>query len=145
MKVGMKIGLLPETTSGQIYYMVCDAPDGGGANNGDDPMGMDIISDSPTEKKSLQTDRSKRVAEARARVRGEMEASRKSVETFKALNRRFDTFEIEEYLPVAAKNILSAFLQIKKWTASHVSLFAHAYGTLFGTFRSLCGAVILGN
>jgi len=45
----------------------------------------------------------------------------------KKLDRRFDTSDVEAYLPTAARHILEAFYQIKRWVASRVPLFAHAF------------------
>jgi hypothetical protein len=85
---------------------------------------LDILSVPP---KALETDGAKRLATARARVISEMNASRKSAESMSNLDRRFQTHEIDEHLKVAANNILTAFLHIKKWVAQHIGLYAHAF------------------
>ncbi|CAD7957448.1 unnamed protein product [Amoebophrya sp. A120] len=75
----------------------------------------------------LETDQRKRVRAAITRVQAEMDVKRKSMDSLSKLDRRFDQQEVEKYLPVAADHILSAFLQIKRWVATHVGLFAHAF------------------
>ncbi|CAD7944970.1 unnamed protein product [Amoebophrya sp. A25] len=75
----------------------------------------------------LEKDRGKRLRAAMIRVREEMSVNRRSVEVTKRLDRRFDTQEVDTYLPHAARHILNAFHSVKRWVASHVTLFAHAF------------------
>ena len=64
---------------------------------------VDVV---PKRPQVLEKNRVKRFAAAVERVKGEMDTSRKTVDMLKKLDRRFDTSDVEAYLPTAARHIL---------------------------------------
>eukprot|EP00391_Amoebophrya_sp_Ameob2_P008644 CAMPEP_0178988788 /NCGR_PEP_ID=MMETSP0795-20121207/3996_1 /TAXON_ID=88552 /ORGANISM="Amoebophrya sp., Strain Ameob2" /LENGTH=1215 /DNA_ID=CAMNT_0020680083 /DNA_START=108 /DNA_END=3755 /DNA_ORIENTATION=- len=90
-----------------------------------DPNQLQVGSARPPN--ALEQDRSKRLRSSIRRVKDEMDVKKKAHDVTNKLDRKFDTVEVDHYLPIAAQHILQAFLQIKRWVSSHVGLFAHAF------------------
>ena len=89
--------------------------------------GVDVSMDKEKPPVALEKDKQKRFANALARVRSEMEVSRRTKDIVTKLDRRFDTSELDQYLQTAARHILTAFTHIKRWVSQHVELFAAAF------------------
>lgn len=123
-----------------MFFTVCKLPPGeGGANamdvdNDNVAMGVggantlvagDTQNGAMPSQKAIE--RKQRFGAAVARVKREMETTRRALDVSQKLDRKFDPFAIEEMLNTSCLNILSAFHQIRSWVSSNVHLFAHSF------------------